>query len=85
MVKKVKLTGTDLTIEQIYEWASAGDGEISISIDGDALKRMQVSRDYVHQVVKDGKPVYGINNGFGALSGKYIDKENLAEVFILTC
>jgi histidine ammonia-lyase len=80
MVKKVKLTGTNLTIEQIYEWASAGDNELEISIDGDALKRMQVSRDYVHQVVKDGNPVYGINTGFGALSGKFIDKENLAEL-----
>ncbi|RLA65048.1 MAG: histidine ammonia-lyase [Epsilonproteobacteria bacterium] len=80
MVTKVKLTGIDLTIEQVYEWATSSDKEIEISLDEDALKRMQVSRDYVHKIVSDGKPVYGINTGFGALSDKFIDKENLAEL-----
>jgi len=80
MVKKVTLTGSDLTIEQIYEWANSGDGEIQISLDPNSLKKMQVSRDYVHQVVADGKPVYGINTGFGALSNKFINTENLAEL-----
>src|SRR5690606_14573245 len=38
---------------------------------------MKKARAYVDKIVEKGKPVYGINTGFGALSNKHINKEDL--------
>ena len=41
---------------------------------------MKASRAFVFDVVKKGKPVYGINTGFGALSSKHIEEKDLAQL-----
>lgn len=76
--KKYYLNGKNLTITQIYEISNAKVGEVFVELTEDALALMQKSRDYVDKIVNDGKPVYGINTGFGALSSKHIPKEDLS-------
>jgi histidine ammonia-lyase len=76
--KKYKLDGKSLTIEQIYEISNSKPGEIFVELTDDSLALMKKSRDYVNKIVEDGRPVYGINTGFGALSSKHIPKEDLS-------
>lgn len=74
------LTGSDLTIEKVHLVAHAKLDEINLSINTDSLKKMQASRKLVFDIVKKGKPVYGINTGFGALSSKHIEEKDLAQL-----
>lgn len=76
--KKYILDGKSLTTEQIYEIANGKLGEVFVELSPDARSAMKRSRDYVDQIVDAGKPVYGINTGFGALSSKHIPKEDLS-------
>ena len=41
---------------------------------------MYKSFNYVKEIVDTGKPVYGINTGFGALSNKNISKNDLGKL-----
>jgi histidine ammonia-lyase len=77
---KLILNGQNLTIDQVHKVAHAKLGKQEISIDPIAMKKMQASRAFVFDVVKKGKPVYGINTGFGALSSKHIAEEDLAQL-----
>ena len=74
------LNGQSLTIDQVYMVANAKKGSLKISIDPGALIKMNASRAFVFDVVKKGLPVYGINTGFGALSGKHIAESDLAKL-----
>jgi histidine ammonia-lyase len=78
--KVYQLDGKNLNIEQVYEIANAKPGEIKVELSKDAIKAMTASRKYVDDIVESGKPVYGINTGFGALSNKHIAKEDLAQL-----
>ena len=69
----IVLNGQSLTIDQVFNVAYAKPQEHTLSIDALAMKKMQASRAFVFDVVKKGKPVYGINTGFGALSSKHIE------------
>lgn len=77
-MKDIILTGNDLTIEELYQLSVSKT--LKVSIDPAALKRMQASRDFVFEIVKEGKPVYGINTGFGALASKHIEEKDLAQL-----
>ncbi|MDO9182660.1 MAG: aromatic amino acid ammonia-lyase, partial [Bacteriovorax sp.] len=74
------LNGQNLTIENVYRVAHATKGSLKLSIDPLALIKMKASRAFVFDVVKKGKPVYGINTGFGALSSKHIEEKDLAQL-----
>jgi histidine ammonia-lyase len=74
------LNGQNLTIDDVYNVAHAKKNTLKISIDPNALERMKASRAFVFDVVKKGKPVYGINTGFGALSSKHIEEKDLAQL-----
>ena len=76
--KKYILDGKSLTLEQIYEISNGKIGDIFVELSDDALYLMKRSRDYVNKIVDEGRPVYGINTGFGALSSKHIPKEDLS-------
>lgn len=74
------LNGQNLTIDQVYQVAFSDKGKLNLSIDSSALVKMKASRAFVFDVVKKGKPVYGINTGFGALSSKHIEEKDLAQL-----
>lgn len=73
-----QIDGNNLTIEQIYKISIAKKGEILVELTDESKNKILASRKYVDNIVKVGKPVYGINTGFGALSSKFI-KENELE------
>lgn len=76
----IYLTGTDLTTEIVHKVAYAKLGSIELKIHNDSLTKMRKSREFVFEIVKKGKPVYGINTGFGALSSKHIEEKDLAKL-----
>ncbi len=78
-MKKLLLDGKSLTTEDIYLVAN-DHGNVHIDIAPEALKKMEASRQFVFDIVNKGKPVYGINTGFGALSNRHIKKEDLAQL-----
>jgi histidine ammonia-lyase len=80
MSKKYQLTGTNLTLEGLASISKARIGEVQLSIDPEALEKMKASRNVVLDIVKKGKPVYGINTGFGALASKQIANEDLEQL-----
>lgn len=79
-MKVFNLTGTNLTLEDLAFIAKAKTGQIKLQIDPEALKKMHKSREVVMNIVKKGKPVYGINTGFGALASKQIAVEDLEKL-----
>jgi histidine ammonia-lyase len=76
-MKVFELTGTNITIEDVAFIAKAKPGQVKLSIHPDSLVKMRKSREVVMNIVKKGKPVYGINTGFGALASKQIATEDL--------
>ena len=45
-----------------------------------AYKKIALAADVVQEIVQEGKPVYGINTGFGALAKKRIPDSDLAKL-----
>jgi histidine ammonia-lyase len=80
MSKSIVLNGTNLTTKLILEIANAKLGEIKLSVDANSMKKMIASRNTVNEIVKTGKPVYGINTGFGALASVQIPDQDLSQL-----
>lgn len=78
--KVFKLTGTNLTLEDLAFIAKAKPGQVKLEIEDASLVKMKKSRQVVLDIVKKGKPVYGINTGFGALASKQIAVEDLEQL-----
>lgn len=74
------LSGHSLTIDNVHQVAFAQKGSLNLSIDKMSLEKMKASRAFVFDIVKKGKPVYGINTGFGALSSMHIAEKDLAQL-----
>lgn len=79
-MKIFNLTGTNLTLEDLAFIAKAKPGQVKLQIEAKALEKMHKSREVVMNIVKKGKPVYGINTGFGALASKQIAVEDLEQL-----
>lgn len=79
-MKVFNLTGTNLTLEDLAYIAKAKVGQVKLQIDPAAWTKMHQSREVVMNIVKKGKPVYGINTGFGALASKQIAVEDLEQL-----
>lgn len=79
-MKLFNLNGTNLTLDELAFIAKAKVGEVKLQIDSAALDKMKKSREVVLNIVKKGKPVYGINTGFGALASKQIAVEDLEQL-----
>jgi histidine ammonia-lyase len=80
MTRIFKLTGTNLSIDDVAFIAQAKLGEVQLEIHPDAFDKMKKSRQVILDIVKKGLPVYGINTGFGALASKQIATEDLAQL-----
>jgi histidine ammonia-lyase len=78
--KTFKLTGRNLSIADFSLIAQAKPNEVKVEIDPGAWEKMYQSRHVVLEIVKRGKPVYGINTGFGALASKQIALEDLEQL-----
>jgi len=74
------LNGQNLSVDHVYHVAYSKKDALKISIDPKAMVKMKASRAFVFDIVKKGKPVYGINTGFGALSSMHIQEKDLAQL-----
>jgi histidine ammonia-lyase len=75
--KVFSLTGTNLSLDDLAYIAKAKPGQVKLQIDPTSLEKMKKSREVILNIVKKGKPVYGINTGFGALASKQIEVKDL--------
>jgi len=80
MTTHITLTGTDLTRAQLIAIAQHGVG---VSLDPDALQRVQRAADFLAEQVQRQEPIYGVSTGFGSnadrLLGAHRAREGLAD------
>mgnify|MGYP002681705723 FL=1 len=73
----ISLDGHTLTLEQVVKVARFNE-RVEISKDG--LEALRKSREFLESILETGKPVYGINTGFGIFSDKRIPDEESAQL-----
>lgn len=71
----IQLDGHKLTIDQICDIACRSQ---ACELSAGARKRIRRSRDLVDRLAKESRAIYGINTGFGPLSGTRVGPEDLA-------
>ncbi len=76
-MKKMIIDKNDLSIEDVVAVARYG---APLSISHKAAERIQRSRALVEKWVQEGKIIYGITTGFGALSNTRISKEDTRQL-----
>jgi histidine ammonia-lyase len=74
MHNTLELSGTSLSIEQLWEVAHA---KFDVVTPESIICRLDNVRKHVERLIDLGKPVYGLNTGFGALAEHAISKEDL--------
>jgi histidine ammonia-lyase len=68
----IALTGTDLTVDHV--WDVALDGAPA-SLTEEAKDRMRAAREVVEAAAREPARTYGVNTGFGRLVSKTIPRE----------
>ncbi len=73
----VVVDGNSLTIEKITEIAR---DLAQVAISKQAQLKIRASRNYLEQLLKRGRVIYGVNTGFGAFANKLIPPEKIREL-----
>jgi histidine ammonia-lyase len=73
----IQLKGQKLTLQQIVDVA---EGREQVVLADDARARVEQARRVVHDIVEQGRTVYGVNTGFGKLSDVSIDRAELFQL-----
>lgn len=73
----IKIDGNQLTIKDVH---AAAHAQSEVALSNTARGKMAKSRGWVEEIVKKGKPVYGINTGFGIFANKKISPEDTAKL-----
>jgi histidine ammonia-lyase len=73
----IEIDGNHLTIKDVV--AVAREGE-KASIHPQARKKITRSQEWVQGFIKKGKPVYGVNTGFGIFSDRKISTEDIRKL-----
>ncbi|MCY0901452.1 MAG: histidine ammonia-lyase [Firmicutes bacterium] len=76
-MRKIQINGQDLTLADVVQVAK---GTATVEIAPEAWPGIRASRACVEQVVRSGRPVYGVNTGFGKLSEVTIAPEDAAQL-----
>jgi hypothetical protein len=69
-----------LTIEDVVAVAYAGPGEITLSLSGEALRKVARARAAVERFLSEERVVYGITTGFGAFKDRLIPPDQVAQL-----
>ncbi|GAB4535305.1 MAG: histidine ammonia-lyase [Anaerolineales bacterium] len=80
----VTLTGNTLSVEEVVAVARCGE---TVELSPDARQRVESAHLWVQNIVAAGKPVYGINTGFGIFADRRIsgiDSARLSRNLILS-
>ena len=67
-MERLRLSGRDLSVAAVAAAARAAPAP-RIVLDDAALRRVGESHALLHDMIADGRPIYGITTGFGALDG----------------
>ena len=73
----VKIDGAHLTIEEVVSVARHGT---PVELAPEARNAIRRSHDLVKSIIETGKPVYGINTGFGIFADQRIPAEDSAKL-----
>ena len=73
----ITLTGDTLTVEEVVAVARHGE---KVSLSPEARARVERAHRWVQDIVTAGKPVYGINTGFGIFADRRISGEASAQL-----
>ena len=73
----ITVDGYSLTLDQAARVCMEGE---EIRLCPDAMKKVAASRAAIHDILKDGRTVYGINTGFGRFSELRIDGEDVNDL-----
>ncbi len=73
----IQIDGSSLSIKQI---ASVAAGSEKVELGKSARLNVQKSRKNLEKHIADGKTIYGINTGFGALMNVKIEKKDLLKL-----
>lgn len=73
----VFVTGDPLTVDQVV---AVAEGRAEVSVGDDLASRMEPARRVVEEAVAEGRVVYGVTTGFGALAGTRVEPEQSAEM-----
>ena len=68
------LDGSSLTIKEVYKVAYQNE---KVDISEEAKLKIQESHKWILDIVKNEKPVYGVNTGFGIFSNKSISPKDI--------
>ncbi|MGH7507091.1 MAG: aromatic amino acid lyase, partial [Longimicrobiales bacterium] len=78
MVDRLVLDGGSLRLEDVER--VAGDDAPELELEGAARERVLASRAVVDRAVEEGRVVYGITTGFGALAEVRIPHARIREL-----
>ncbi|HTJ37920.1 MAG TPA: histidine ammonia-lyase [Dactylosporangium sp.] len=73
----ITITANGITPDDLIAVARAN---ARVTLAQDALDAMRASRSIVDAIERDGRPVYGVSTGFGALANTFIAPERRAEL-----
>jgi len=77
MTAMINIDGEQLTLADVKRVA-AGDTQVELA--EAARARVQKSHGWITEIIKAGKPVYGINTGFGIFADKQISPTDTAKL-----
>ncbi|BAL80510.1 histidine ammonia-lyase [Caldisericum exile] len=77
MKNSISIDGHSLTIDDVVLVA---DKYSNVSIDDNALVKVEHSSEIVKKIVQENHPVYGINTGFGKLADVVIGRDELSKL-----
>ncbi len=73
---EITIKGTGLSIDAVAQIAQR-QANARLADDPETLARLHASCRFVQEVVAEGKPVYGINTGFGGMADVSIDQDDV--------
>jgi histidine ammonia-lyase len=75
----VVLDGTTLTLG---DFLAVSLGDIPVTIAETAFDKVRASRDVVERLLEEGRPMYGINTGFGKFADTAISEDQIDQLQI---
>ncbi len=73
----IAINGESLTIKQVYEIAVNRE---KVELSEDATERLRKSRDRLISKLEEGKPIYGVNTGFGSLLNVSVPQDKIVQL-----
>jgi histidine ammonia-lyase len=77
-MKNIKITGRDVTIDQV--WDVAYTPNVRVELSAEARAKMAASREYIEGKMHGGEAIYGVNTGFGAFSSVRISDAEIDQL-----